>query len=321
MVIESLLEGFLLGVSTGTICLATCSPIYLPFLISEKRSFQHNIMKVMEISVGRFISYISFGAIAGLIGKSITDVDRTFFTSIAYLLCSVFLVLLAFKTQKSHKGCPIPLYLKWTSNAVILGIMTGINFCPSFLIALTKAIHLGGYLEGMLLFGGFFAGTTLFLIPLAFGGFLASIKRMKLIAQIASIAVAIVFTYQAGSQLKDWYKHKNRTVLDFMSPSTTIELLVSTQNESNYSALVDSLQSLKKDRFVYVVSDTLMSEEIVKDKSLILFLDSSVQADSALLRSIDLVVINRPDAKKITGFIRKFSFEKDQHKKLRWSFK
>ena len=44
--LTTLIEGFILGISTGTLCLVTCTPIYIPFLMSEDRKFGKNFIKV-----------------------------------------------------------------------------------------------------------------------------------------------------------------------------------------------------------------------------------------------------------------------------------
>ena len=84
--IKTLIEGTILGLTTGTACLVTCSPIYLPYLISEDRKLSKGIIAVLEISAGRFVSYLAFGAIAGYTGAQIASVNRELFTSIAYIL-------------------------------------------------------------------------------------------------------------------------------------------------------------------------------------------------------------------------------------------
>ena len=79
--IKTLIEGTILGLTTGTACLVTCSPIYLPYLISEDRKLGKSILAVLEISAGRFVSYLAFGAIAGYTGAQIASVNRELFTS------------------------------------------------------------------------------------------------------------------------------------------------------------------------------------------------------------------------------------------------
>ena len=73
-----LIEGFLLGLSTGHICLATCGPIYAPYLMSYMRRPVRYVTAVLEISLGRFITYILVGAIAGIFGRQVTDLVQVF---------------------------------------------------------------------------------------------------------------------------------------------------------------------------------------------------------------------------------------------------
>jgi len=164
-VLKTLIEGLLLGFSTGTICLFTCTPIYLPYLLTEERKLLKSLIAVGEISVGRFVSYLAFGAAAGFAGAKISAVNREFFTSIAYILLSVYLILSAIRTHQKAKHCHIPKAARFTKNAILLGILTGINFCPAFLIALSKAVNLGGMLSGMLLFWDFFSELPFFSFP------------------------------------------------------------------------------------------------------------------------------------------------------------
>jgi len=205
---ETLINGAALGLATGTSCLATCSPIYLPYLISEDRKLGKSLLAVMEISAGRFVSYLAFGALAGFAGAKIATTNREVFTSIAYILLSIYLVFSAVRTHRKTKGCNIPKMTKFTKNGIFLGILTGINFCPSFLIALSKAVDLGGVTSGMMLFLGFFFGTSVFLIPLAFIGQLSKVSLIKMVAQYASIFVAIWVTIAGVNGLKHYYEHQ-----------------------------------------------------------------------------------------------------------------
>jgi sulfite exporter TauE/SafE len=275
--IKTILEGFTLGFSTGTICLVSCTPIYLPYLISENRSFSKNLWKVLEISLGRFFSYIVFGLLAGWIGSNIATINRDLFTAIAYILLSAFLVLSVIRTKKKQKKCHIPALAKITSSAFLLGVFTGINFCPSFLIALSKAVDLAGPISGALLFFGFFIGTSIFLIPLAFTGFLAYIKNLKFIAQIASIAIAVWFLFSAGMKINDIYKDSQAYYLDPTAEEYTMTLLSSKDNQDYYAVLADSLFSLKEDKFSYItINSATFTKANVSDQETIYILDSEL---------------------------------------------
>lgn len=191
----------------------------------------------MEISFGRFFSYLAFGALAGWLGAQIADIDRTLYTGIAYILLSGFLVLTSVRTSKQEKHCPIPFYLKLTKSAFLMGVLTGINFCPSFLIAVSKAVDLAGVFSGIMLFMGFFVGTTLFLLPLAFTGMLASIGKMKYYARIAAVLIAVWFVGQGGWNIYSHFHqvevNKHSRILNPADPETKI-LLVANPADSIY---------------------------------------------------------------------------------------
>lgn len=209
-------EGFLLGLATGHLCLATCGPIYAPYLIQKEKNAKSGFRTVMEISVGRFISYALFGLIAGYLGLKISGINRQWFTSAAYIMFSVYLIVTAFRTRNHEKGCPMKKWSKFTEWPVVLGLVTGINFCPAFLIALTKAVDISGPVSGMLLFIAFFAGTNIFLLPFSFLGILGKQKMFRNIARIASVVVAVWFIGQAGVSTYSLIEKSRRPVITIM---------------------------------------------------------------------------------------------------------
>ncbi len=280
---QILAKGFTLGLTLGTTCLMTCTPIYLPYLISEDRKMGKSIFTVLEISAGRFFSYLAFGAIAGYTGSQISAINRELFTAIAYILLSGFLILSAVRTHRKSKHCSIPKMTKLTRSAFILGILTGINFCPAFLMALSNAVDLGGAISGMLLFLGFFIGTSLYLFPLAFIGQLSRVKIMKLIAQIASILVAIYFIYDGATKLQHYFEHKNMEdvpgrIVEAFHPEIPVMVVSTEENYEYFSAVRDSADirhPLQVQAFIYQKSiiDTLNSEKHV------LMIDSDLLKD------------------------------------------
>jgi len=138
---QTIIEGLNLGLATGSTCLATCTPIYLPYIMQDKRSLGKNLGKILEISIGRFVSYLLFGALSGYLGSMFTTVNREVFTLIAYILLIFFLGFSFIRADKSHKGCKVKSVYKVTESAFLLGVITGINFCPSFLFALSRVFH------------------------------------------------------------------------------------------------------------------------------------------------------------------------------------
>ncbi len=206
--VRYLAEGFLLGIATGHICLATCGPVYLPFMVQKDRNLRQSTFIILEISAGRFIAYALFGLAAGFVGAQISAINRTYFTVSAYVLFSIFLLISAFRTSRCEGGCATTKWNKFAEWPILLGFLTGINFCPSFMIALTQAVDLSGPVAGALLFIAFFVGTSLYFIPLVFFGILGKQQLLRKFARIAALLVSIWFIGQAAHSV--WELHRER---------------------------------------------------------------------------------------------------------------
>ena len=325
--LQTLIEGIVLGLSTGTLCLMTCTPIYLPYLISEDRKISKGILTVVEISAGRFLSYLAFGAIAGYTGAQISSIDRELFTSIAYILLSAYLVLSAVRTRKKEKKCHIPRITKFTKSAFLLGVITGISFCPAFLIALSKAVDLGGAFSGMMLFLGFFFGTSVFLLPLAFVGQLSKITKMKLIAQFASVFIAVWFTFSGVKGLVHTYEHKKLEdqpgrIVEAFHPHKPV-IVFSSENNSEYFLTVRDSAAIHHNNEVYfllyddAVVDTLDTSDYV------LFVDSSLLEDKRVEKNLEkfdyFFIENGYPITRMLNFLRVYTFK--TYKQVHWEFK
>lgn len=320
--IKTLIEGTILGLSTGTICLVTCTPIYLPYLISEDRKLSKSIFTVLEISAGRFISYLAFGAIAGYTGAQITSINRELFTSIAYILLSVYLVLSAVRTNKKAKSCHIPKMARFTRSAFILGILTGISFCPSFLIALSKAVDLGGAFSGMMLFFGFFLGTSVFLLPLAFVGQISKVSKMKLIAQYASILIAVWFTFNGITGIVHYQKHKKldaqpARLVEAFNPNIPLAVVASEENSVYFTTLQDSLKNYTPNEVHYFQYNESIHDSINKFSEVVLVIDSTILDES--FDNYDYFQVE-PDYNlpKMLKFMKFYTFKTRTH--LHWEF-
>lgn len=252
-------EGFGLGIATGLTCLTTCSSIYIPFLISQKRSIWNSSLKVLEISLGRFLAYVLFGAVAGFTGSKISHFNREIFTASSYILISIYLIISAYRTHKHTHKCAVPKFAKFTQSGFLLGIITGINFCPSFLLAISDAFGKGGAISGSLLFLGFFFGTTLYLIPLIFVGGISKIKKMQVLAKYISIIVGIYFLSNGVIKFYEYYQHKqnakNSVYIDIFAPKQKLSVVSSKEDVKYFLALRDSLKNHLNGEVEFLLSD------------------------------------------------------------------
>lgn len=301
---SALAEGFALGLSTGTVCFISCAPIYLPWLLAEKKSVWLSLLKLMEISAGRFIAYILFGALAGYFGGKLEPVSRNLFTGISYILLSIFLLLNVFRTHREGKTCKVPKWAVMSRSAFLLGLFTGVNFCPSFLIALSAAVNIAGVVSGAQVFLGFFFGTSLFLMPLALSGYLTFLKQVKALARIASVLIAVWFIWQGIHLLTDYYKEvqhrRNSYLLDLESAPLEPVLLLSPADSLQGKALQDSLQSLYKRSVPLLLTDNLRSADLPSNaENQLLILQSNSLRDSLLtpqLKQRHLLMLKNEDA-------------------------
>ncbi len=330
--IQTLIEGFLLGISTGTVCLATCAPIYIPYMLNENKKISGNLALILEISAGRFFTYLAFGAIAGLIGKAVTEIDKSIYTYYSYILLSAFLVFSVFRTHKEHKHCPTSRYLKMTKSGFLLGVITGISFCPSFLIALAKAVNLAGVMSGIVLFLGFFVGTTLFLLPLVVTSFITRMVDLKLWAKIASILVAIWFTYLGIVGIVQWHKanktehvHVETRIVDAFKPDHKLVIVYKNVNAAYFKAINDSVKSLNLVKTEMLPTDTLDYQALLKYKNQVIFFDRTYfdygMPDSARISYDSFAIEPGYEISGLKKYLSNFTFQVEKNKYLIWELK
>lgn len=200
-----MVEGFLLGISSGTICLAHCGPVIVPFFLSEGENTRKNALSLTVFLLGRLAGYILFGVLAWSVGQILVSSPayREIFFGVVYVILSLamaFYGLFISKEMcaaKSLKGIINRVVTKniWLVTAV-LGFLTGISFCPPFLLAFSSSAYRSGLFQSVFFFFMFFLGTALYFIPLVFIGFLKSYSVLKIIGKMAAVVMAAYFFYR-----------------------------------------------------------------------------------------------------------------------------
>lgn len=323
--ISQLTEGFLLGIATGTTCLATCGPVYAPYLMQYDRNVWRSFLALMEISAGRFVTYAVFGIAAGMMGAAIADIERDLFTASAYILFSVFLLLSSFRTNKKDHCCTTGKWMTLVDRPVLLGLFTGINFCPSFLLAITKAVDLSGPLAGLAIFSSFFVGTSLFLIPLSFLGYFGIKKKIRVFARITAVIVSTWFIVQAVIMLHNHFTEKYKA--SHIDPKLILNVLDKTPA---YIITDDSLPlmnlqtglTVAKNQPVKIISSSQAAK--MQDSGIFfmgLELTSGNHLENHSLRKKGRFLISLPDSskhgldtiqvKKLISFLSFYSFKID----------
>jgi sulfite exporter TauE/SafE len=198
------MEAFLLGLANGTVCLAFCAPVLIPFFLAEGKKTPANFRLMGEFLLGRLTGYLGFGAIAWMTNSLIlaNTSFREIGLGVVYMILAVFLVL--FGLWPEHKPCGG----QWLTSqperfnsdksgwfSLLLGLLTGLNLCPPFLLAFAGAAgsrSLGG---SVFFFFCFFLGTSIFFLPLPFIGLVNRHQTFRWVGRLSAAVVGAYYFY------------------------------------------------------------------------------------------------------------------------------
>jgi sulfite exporter TauE/SafE len=198
-------EGFILGLSTGAVCMAYCGPVLLPYLMGEAATISRNTISVGLFLGGRLAAYMLVGLLAGLLGYLFLQQSgqtRIFF-GVVYIFLALFLIAYGFhrfkeiclghgqKNLQPGQGNRWPFLVPLTG-----GFATGLNVCPPFMLAITGAIETKNISGSLLFFILFFLGTSVYFIPLPFLGFFKRKLVLQVIGKFAAILAGLFYLYK-----------------------------------------------------------------------------------------------------------------------------
>ena len=198
------MQGFLLGMANGTVCLAYCSPVLIPFFLGEGNGVRRNFILIGQFLAGRLIGYLLFAVLAWGLGSWILGkgANRELMLGIVNLFLAVLLIF--YGLGKSKPDCaahwmmkiiPARLISSPITFSVLLGFLTGLNLCPPFLAALGGALGMESLSSSLLLFATFFLGTTLFFLPVPLVGRIRHHTAIQIIGKQAALGVAFYYLY------------------------------------------------------------------------------------------------------------------------------
>ncbi|HNX66721.1 MAG TPA: sulfite exporter TauE/SafE family protein [Bacteroidales bacterium] len=198
-------EGFILGLSTGAVCVAYCGPVLIPYLMSESGGLKKSYILVAIFLAGRLSAYLLTALLAGIIGQSVVQQSdsRTLLMGIAYMILSAMLIAYGLyrfkeiclghtiKTIEKDKKAKDRFLIPLTG-----GFLTGINICPPFLLAITGAIDSGTIGGSIMFFLAFFAGTSVYFLPMPVAGMFKRQHVLRIIGKFAALLAGILYFYK-----------------------------------------------------------------------------------------------------------------------------
>jgi hypothetical protein len=199
------MQGFLLGIANGTLCVAYCAPVLVPYLLGEGKPVRRTAFLLGHFLVGRLIGYICFAMLAWVTGAVLLQntAYRGRILGITYLFLAGVLCLYSIKKPKelcaasmmSADDFPV-LSSKWPGAfPVSLGLLTGLNICPPFLLVFTEAANAGSLLHSIGFFFMFFLGTMVYFVPLPFLGFLNRFPQFRTVGKLTTAVLALYYCY------------------------------------------------------------------------------------------------------------------------------
>jgi len=89
-----MLQGFILGITSGTACLAYCAPLLVPVLLGEGKNIQRNYVILGQFLGGRLSGYLLFALLAWAVGFPLSGLqDREVVFGVVYMVLATAITL------------------------------------------------------------------------------------------------------------------------------------------------------------------------------------------------------------------------------------
>ena len=205
-------EALVLGLTTGPVCLASCGPVVLPWMMVQPQGVRAHSRQLALFLTARLAGYLLFAAAVWLVGASIPRVwsgRSLLFGGIEVLLAVALVVYAAGWPRRRCALAETPRELVQIgeaqsarqSGALALGFLTGINLCPPFLVAGVRAAQLASLWAAMLFFVCFFVGTAVWFLPFLSLGFVQRTPALVIVARMVAALLACWYGFSGISIL------------------------------------------------------------------------------------------------------------------------
>ena len=194
----------MLGLSSGVYCAGSCLAFFVPYLLAEgKKNISENIYKISSFMLGRLTAYIVFALVMGFIGAAYRNIFTSRFSHICLIVASSLMLIYSLSRNFKDSGFCANLVrgFSLTRMPFLLGLFTGLNPCPPFLVGAARLWTLNSIFSGVVLFIAFFLGTSVYMIPLAFVSYVNKSERIKNIGLMVAVLSGIWFLFVGISGL------------------------------------------------------------------------------------------------------------------------
>jgi hypothetical protein len=198
-------ESFVLGLSTGGVCLAHCLPSAFPFLSAGNMTPGKYSGRVLVFIAGRLMGYLIFGFMLGSMDYLTVGLVSSALFSYSLIVINILMGILLLTYGIVYQFPKLNLCGKITGHCtehistLVLGVLTGISLRPPLITAATNAYCTLSSLTGMIYFLFIFLGTTIYMLPL-FGIplFKKYRKQINIVSRFALIFSGVYYLFFKG---------------------------------------------------------------------------------------------------------------------------
>jgi sulfite exporter TauE/SafE len=158
----------------------------------------------------RLIGYMLFALVAAQLGRLAALSTHAPLFGVVYLLLALVLLVYAHSAGSScapaacagNKLVTIGVTPRHgVPGAALLGLLTGINLCPPFIIAGVRAAQLGSVAGALLFFLAFFVGTSMWFLPFIGIGYIRRNEAIFTVARMAMVLIALYYGLVGAAML------------------------------------------------------------------------------------------------------------------------
>jgi hypothetical protein len=200
-----MLDSLILGLSSGSACVATCGMVMFPYLMSGSAGVRKISIDLSIFMLTRFISYFLLATLSWYFGQALfsNPIVRNIVPGILYIGLSIMLVY--YSISKSRKpDCPAKMMTNINNRKlvpILLGLVNSLGFCPALFIVLTKGATQNTLFQSYLAFTAFFIGSSVWFLPLPFAGKFKKAEVLKTIGILATGLAGIIFMIKGITNL------------------------------------------------------------------------------------------------------------------------
>lgn len=185
-------ESFILGLSSGSACLATCGMVMFPYLMAGSAGVKRIAIDLALFLFTRLLVYLILATLAWYLGEALfsNTFVRNIVPGILYIVFAIMLVWYSISKNNS-RDCPARIVTAVNNKKLVpifLGVVNSLGFCPALFIILTKSATQVTIYQSYMAFLAFFIGSSIWFLPMPLAG---KIRRKEILSTIGILATGL----------------------------------------------------------------------------------------------------------------------------------